>query len=245
MNDQKTIFAVSDVHGHATLLKEALDKAGYDKENPEHLLVCCGDYFDRGTENRDVLKFFERAHGAVLLRGNHEDMLLEIFRTGRIKGHNFLNGTVETLVEFFGSYAIDGDTLDTSGNTRMLDRVEEFINSTADYFETEHYIFTHGWLPTVIRAERPRIDPAWREATPERWVEARWSKWTEMALLCDRPDKTLVCGHVPAFRAASFNPSIEPNRATVYHGDGFIAIDGGTYTSGEVSVLVVKDTLLP
>ena len=245
MSLTKTIFALSDVHGHATQMKEALKAAGYDKENPNHLLVCCGDYFDRGTENLEVLKFFERAENAVLLRGNHEDMLLEIFKTGIVKPHNFMNGTVETLVEFFGKYAIDGDVLDVCGNTRMIDRVEEFIGATAPYFETEHYVFTHGWLPTVIRAERPRIDPAWRTASDEKWKEARWTKWTDMLLLCDRPEKTLVCGHVPAFRASALDPRIKENSAAIYHGDGFIAIDGGTYSSGDVSVLVVEDTLLP
>ena len=46
MSQTKNIFAVSDIHGHATLLKEALTQAGFDRKNPDHLLVCCGDYFD-------------------------------------------------------------------------------------------------------------------------------------------------------------------------------------------------------
>lgn len=45
------LFVVSDSHGHCSLLKEALDQVRFDKDNPEHLLICCGDYFDRGDEN--------------------------------------------------------------------------------------------------------------------------------------------------------------------------------------------------
>ena len=101
---KKKIFAVSDIHGHCSLLKEALNEAGFDRYNPEHLLVCCGDYFDRGTENLNTLKFLDVIDNKVLLKGNHEDMLLDIFETGRFKEHNYLNGTVETIVEFFGKY---------------------------------------------------------------------------------------------------------------------------------------------
>ncbi|MBR4864841.1 MAG: hypothetical protein IKU07_09715, partial [Oscillospiraceae bacterium] len=32
-------------------MKEALARAGFDKNNEDHVLICCGDYFDRGNEN--------------------------------------------------------------------------------------------------------------------------------------------------------------------------------------------------
>ena len=45
--ETKKIFAVSDIHGFYTQLREALDKAGFDSENENHLFVCCGDCFDK------------------------------------------------------------------------------------------------------------------------------------------------------------------------------------------------------
>ena len=59
----KKIFVVSDIHGHCTLLQKALERAGFDDANEDHLLICCGDYFDRGTENAEVMKFFEKEKG--------------------------------------------------------------------------------------------------------------------------------------------------------------------------------------
>ena len=41
-------FVVSDIHGFYDIFIDALDKAGFDKNNEEHYLICCGDYFDRG-----------------------------------------------------------------------------------------------------------------------------------------------------------------------------------------------------
>ena len=54
MSERKTLFVVSDIHGHYTQLKEALDRAGFDENRPDHLLVCCRELFDRGHENRKV-----------------------------------------------------------------------------------------------------------------------------------------------------------------------------------------------
>ena len=121
----RKIFVVSDVHGHYTLLKEALDSVGFEKENPNHLLVCCGDYFDRGRENLEVLRFFERLKYKVLLRGNHEDLLLKLLQTGKVLPHNYINGTFTTLEDFFGKYSVNpvDDTIDFSGKTRMVDRI--------------------------------------------------------------------------------------------------------------------------
>ena len=90
---------MSDIHGHYTLLKEALDQAGFEKNNDEHLLICCCDCFDRG---------------------NHEDMLMEIMEKCCLKEHNFWNGTVQTIEDFFGKNVLDYGSfnLDFSGKTR-------------------------------------------------------------------------------------------------------------------------------
>ena len=82
MKGQK-LFVVSDIHGHYSIMVEALKKAGFDRNDPTHILICCGDYFDRGRENAQVLSFFERLERKILLRGNHEDMLLKLLQTGK------------------------------------------------------------------------------------------------------------------------------------------------------------------
>ncbi len=241
---ERKLFVVTDIHGHYTLLRRTLDAAGFDNWDDRHLLVCCGDYFDRGTENLMVLKYMERIRHKVLLRGNHEDMLLEIFRTGRLQPYHYLNGTAETMVEFFGKYALDGDTgeIDFSGKTRMLDRVTEFIEGLGTYYETDDYVFTHGWLPTLPTEEGCRIDPNWRQASPEAWKKARWIRWPDMYHTCDRlPDKTIVCGHVPSFRAAAFDSARPKNSAAPFRGKGMIALDAGTATTGALNVLVLDE----
>lgn len=243
---KKKIFVVSDVHGYYSLLKEALDNAGFEPENEEHLLVCCGDYFDRGTENYNVLKYMERLKHKVLLRGNHEDLLLEIFDRGSIMINNKTNGTVQTLIEFFGKYAIDEwGTIDFSGKTSMLNRVTEFIQETKNYFETKNYVFTHGWLPTKVIPNGERIDENWREASEDSWEEARWTRWDEKYETCNRIEgKTIVCGHVPSFFATAYDEKREPEDASIFYGNGLIVVDAGTYNSGKINVLILEDELI-
>ncbi len=172
----KKLFIVSDIHGHFTQLKEALDQAGFDKNDPNHLLICCGDYFDRGNENVEVLQFFERLKHKVLLRGNHEDLLQKLLLTGKILPHNYINGTIQTLQNFFGKYFIDpiDDTIDFSGKTRTVDRICEFIDETVNYYETENYVFVHGWIPESCDTADQRS-----HASDAVWENARWIKWTD------------------------------------------------------------------
>lgn len=237
MTNCRKLFVVSDVHGHCTLLKAALDKAGFDKDDPEHLLICCGDYFDRGDENMEVLRFFERLKHKVLLRGNHEDMLLKLLQTGKLQPHQYINGTINTLKNIFGKYFVDpvDDTIDFSGKTRITDRICAFIGETADYYETEHYVFVHGWLP-----ENAGTPEARQKASSEAWEKARWVKWNER-YMGQRPlrDKTLVCGHVPAFYANALDPSRGKDCYEIFYGNGIIAIDAGTADTKKINVLVI------
>lgn len=246
MGETKKFFVVSDIHGHCTILKEALAEAGFDRNNNDHMLVCCGDLFDRGPENMKVLKFIDAIDNKILIMGNHDERFLEIFRTGKLKEHDFDNGTAGSMVEFFGKYAVDGNTgdVDFSGNTRTVDRISDLIGEMRDYFETEHYVFTHGWLPTVVRDGKPVIYDGWRTASPSMWSQARWKKWPEMygedALL---EDKTIVCGHYPAIFANIFDRFRKPGSSEPFCDKGIIAIDAGTYTSGRINVLVLEDKM--
>lgn len=238
----KKLFVVSDVHGHYTLLKKALDRAGFDKDNADHLLVCCGDYFDRGDENAEVLKFFERLQHKVLIRGNHEDMLLKLLQTGKVLPHHYINGTIRTLQNFFGRYCIDpvDDTIDFSGKTRVTDRICDFIESTVDYYETENYVFVHGWFPDNALTFETR-----KQATEEDWAKARWGRWHEK-YMGDPPleGKTLVCGHVPTAYANALNPNRNKKSCDIFYGNGIIAIDAGTADTQQINVLVLEDRSL-
>ena len=67
------------------------------------------------------------------------------------------------------------------------------VAGMSDYFETENYVFTHGWLPLAPGVTPLRLAENWREADRDAWHEARWLKWLEIFRSPARlPDKTIV-----------------------------------------------------
>ena len=109
MSDKKTvkIFAVSDIHGCVRDLKRALMQAGFYPNSPKHLLVICGDNFDRGKENAATYAYLRTVKNKIMIRGNHEDILTEALERGFITKTDEYNGTVQTVEEFFGASSID------------------------------------------------------------------------------------------------------------------------------------------
>lgn len=102
------VFCVSDIHGHYTELINCLNKAGYDENNENHLLVVLGDLFDRGTESKKVFNYLYRLsfnNKAVICRGNH-DMMFQEFLDGRDSWFNFIhNGMNKTFDDFLDDTA--------------------------------------------------------------------------------------------------------------------------------------------
>lgn len=244
----KKLFAVSDVHGHFKELNEALAKAGFDPGNEEHFFISCGDLFDRGTENLAVYEFVNGLERKILIRGNHEARLLEILEQGRIRSSDIVNGTDITIMEFFGKDSIDEDgrlKLSDEKNERKNERdIRHFIGLMLDYYETENYIFTHGWLPADFDAYRHWLLPDWRHARASEWIKARYREWfryygTEAMI----PGKTIVCGHKTSRFACKFDPTRSPDNTDIFFGNGVAVIDTHTSYSGKVNVLVLNEEI--
>lgn len=240
------LFVVSDIHGHCALLRKALKTAGFDPENPDHLLICCGDLFDRGPENRKVYDFIRRLPNKILIRGNHDERLHDLLTKKRAELYDLRNGGEMTLREFFGP-----GILDQSGRVllpkygKMAGILRRFVESMVDYYETEHYIFTHGWLPLEKSSNLSAVRSDWRDADASDWHTARFSEWPILYNAPSRvPGKTIVCGHRPTHYAWRFDPARNPEDSGIFYGDGMIAIDAGTVRSGKVNVLVLEEEVL-
>ena len=209
-------FCVSDVHGFYDELISALNAQGFDRNNPNHALVVCGDVFDRGSQPREMFNFLSSLDPDrfVFIRGNHEDLLFdcvsELKARGQCDNHHFSNGTVRTLTDLadIGPY----DFIMPSGINAMVaaaSPVMEWINRVSvNYFEVGDYIFVHGWVP--IKRKYPKMSawsisyttadyevvPDWRNASDADWAKARWENgmglWYGDLVVSG---KTIVCGH--------------------------------------------------
>ncbi len=243
MNEKKLLFVVSDIHGHYTPLKKALDEAGFDENNERHVLICCGDLFDRGNENRKVYDYIKKLPRKVLVRGNHDERLMEILTDKRADPFELRHGLDLTLREFFGMGSVGAyGELRLPESDEMSGELCNMIAAMLDYYETENYIFVHGWLPTVRGERPPRLLENWRQAPVDRWQIARISDWNAMYRTAAMPDeKTVICGHSATTFATRFDPKRSGTDSSIFYGDGLIAIDACTVRSGRVNVLVLEE----
>lgn len=254
-------YVTADVHGYFRELKNALQTQGFFAERSPHKLIVCGDLYDRGEEALALQAFIRdllSRDQVILIRGNHEDLALDLLhrwhQRSYLQSHHHLNGTVDTLCQLTGFslrelYA----TPEQVGRAFLHDPyVQEIIPAMVNYYETPHYVFTHGWIPcTPVAADDgeqtylPAAD--WRHADQTMWDKARWINGMEAAhsgILV--PGKTVVCGHWHASfghsryendggefdHAPNFNP---------YYGEGIIALDACTPISRKVNCIVIED----
>ena len=249
-------FVFSDVHGYFTELKTALDEAGYDPLNEDHWLISCGDNFDRGTETLKMFHFLLKSPRLITVKGNHEDLFESLCDNGAPGLYDKSNGTYDTVRAFNKEAPFDVACYDAARSTRKL------FSNMRNYFETENYVFVHGWIPTeynIYTGER-FIPNYWRDYTTKEWEKGRWmngiDNGREGIILSD---KTIVCGHwncsyghykdmygdIPLSKTeemiflygeqANHNP---------YYNRGIIAIDACTPASKKVNVIVLEDDFI-
>jgi len=268
----KQLFVTSDIHSYYTPFKKSLDLSGYDKNNPDHVLIVLGDCFDRGKQSREVLNYFEDNERAILIKGNHEDLLEECMYNHHYNLYDIRNGTVDTImqlgnrVDHLDLKSLTPDNFEYFQNACDIAsaKTEKLLNRMINYFETENYIFVHSWIPTNVersfnpnnkmyQIERHSYNPDWRETPTIDWENARWNNPFKLALEgLNQTGKTIVFGHwhTSWYRSnQAKDKKIEfgssANFDPVYDDTyKIIGIDACTAYSDQCNVIKLKDNLL-
>ena len=230
-------FCISDIHSFYEPMINALNNAGFDPNNPEHILMVLGDVFDRGTDSEKVLNYLQGIERKILIKGNHETLLLECCERGYPERHDWHNGTSQTIIDL----APDTKTFEEACLI-VYDKVKPFIDGMANYFETKNYVFTHGYVPYNKHRD-------WREADELAWEDARWNNGMEMVDWGWDIDKCVVVGHYhTSWGRAHFEDKPEwgedANFSPFYYKDKLIAIDACTAYSKRVNCLVIEDDFI-
>ena len=246
------LFCISDVHGYYDEMRKALDEAGFDSNNENHWLVSLGDNLDRGRQPHRVIYYLWDLPRKILVKGNHEQLLMDCIERAYPYDVDWSNGTAQTIIDL-------DPFVDTFKEACMAVQwmVSKFIGNMVNYFETKNYIFVHSFVPLkcdstlpphYLRSKNYTKMENWREAHALEWEDAKWGNPYEFAAKGLLPDKTLVFGHwhtswprheyesKPEWGAdADFSP---------YFGEGYIGIDACTAHSGKVNCLVLEDEFI-
>ena len=259
------LFAVSDIHGYYKELMEALNEKGFF-ESDENRLIVLGDALDRGKEANqvvDLLLRLRREGRLVFVLGNHEHLLsdcLDEISDGRIfeiacgMSHHYSNGTFDTALQLSGMTEKEA-LKDPNGLVRRV-KGSEFYRSLlpwgVNFYETDKYVFCHGWIPTYAQGVKPYVkhsyNEGWREASDYDWERASWLNGMERA--CRHkvlvPGKTVVCGHFHTSWGHCYISKIcsEWKDDAIFDpfcADGIIAIDASTANSGKVNCIIIEE----
>lgn len=170
----KKYFVTSDIHGFYDEFISALKKAKFDIKNSNHILIVCGDIFDRGKKPLDVYNFLKSLpkERRILIRGNHEFLLRNLVNSRSFTSVDIHNGTLETLaciakkkpfLEYKATDYFDDVLSDTPieqsdyfNSLYSNDKVREILNWISEdwvnYYELTNYIFVHSWIPKKSNA---------------------------------------------------------------------------------------------
>ncbi|MFB9268828.1 metallophosphoesterase family protein [Bradyrhizobium erythrophlei] len=222
--DGVRIYAISDIHGCAHLLRQMFRVIDADvaHSRPYRAIeVYMGDYIDRGPDTRRTLDLLvERARrgNVVFLKGNHEAFLGEVVRDPSRLPDWLRVGGLQTLL----SYGLSPSPAPQEDEQRTLIRElaaampplhREFLGRLRLSFTCGDFFFVHaGVRPGTPLTEQREADLLWIR---DEFLQSKKNF-----------GKYIVHGHTPVRSA-----EILPNRAN---------IDTGAYATGNLTLLSIQ-----
>jgi serine/threonine protein phosphatase 1 len=216
----RRIYAIGDVHGRADLLAMLQRRIAADLDRhpiADPLLICLGDYVDRGPDSAGVIELLLEDAPAgmkrIALLGNHEELMLRFLIDDSAGPIWFANGGDATLE----SYGVDAlasyDRARRQFERLFPARHRALLESLPISHSEDDYFFTHaGVRPGTALEEQRREDLLWIRGD----------------FLNSDADhgKVVVHGH-----SITAEPESRPNR---------IGIDTGAYASNRLTCLVLE-----
>ena len=131
----KRLFAIGDIHGCFDALNKLVENKIQLQKNDK--LILLGDYIDRGDKSKEVVDFIiklsENGYDIIPLMGNHEAMLLDVYKNEKSISKWIQNGGNETLKSF-----------EIISVNDIESKYIQFFKSLRYYYALEDYLFVHA-----------------------------------------------------------------------------------------------------
>jgi len=207
-------YVVSDIHGEFKLFKKLLEKIQFTDKDTLYIL---GDVVDRGPEPVRLLQYILSKKNIILLRGNHEQMLLDYFEDDR---------SVNNWLEVGGRI-----TLNQLQELKVQD-----LNEILNYLVATPFTKCLNVDGIVIRLVHAGLE--YENGKILEYQNAEFLLWAREKFIEDTviEDDIVIFGHTPTF-------FINTNGTSNIHlGCNKIAIDcGATFYNGKLACLRLED----
>jgi len=206
-------FIIGDIHGEITQLKELLNKINYDGSQNLYFL---GDYIDRGEDSFKTYMFIKKLKkenpNIVLIRGNHEQMLIDAVLNKEIDHNLYSKENAMIIWQQNGGAKTFRDFKEDMGK---LIKAAEWFDTLPYIHETEDYILVHAGVdPNKRLYEQDKSDFIWIR---NKFIFAEKLK----------VNKIVVAGHTPFDK-----PRVLGNK---------VLLDTGAGKSGYLTAMDIKN----
>lgn len=220
------VYVISDIHGEFDLFENLVKY--YDEKTQQ--LVLIGDLNDRGPKTKACFLLgmqLVNEHGAIYLRGNHEEMFLQFLKSPEDWFPTYrYNGGRETINSLLHPGATE-EYSPTEMAMMIKSRYQELIQFLLErpfYYEWGNYIFVHAGVDLKKKD--------WHQTDPKDfiWIREPFHEGK------NRTGKTIVFGH-------TITPMLHGDMRTtdLWFHDHKIGIDGGAVFGGSVHGVVFDE----
>jgi serine/threonine protein phosphatase 1 len=177
-------IAIGDIHGCSRALETLLKAIEIGRDD---LIIALGDYIGRGPDSRGVLErliALEQQCSLIALLGNHDEMMLQVFRDAGA-GHtrpfqNWLHTAGSTTMASYGALS---DQMASADLMRIPPEHVAFLERCRAYHESATHIFVHAQYDPVLPME---IQP---------FEILRWASLRDRIPGPHISGKTVIAGH--------------------------------------------------
>lgn len=209
-------FVCSDTHGFHLEFLSDLYKSGFDINNENHKLIVVGDICDGGAFFKEHLLFLYdlyKKDRAIILHGNHDYILIGFLKNLYSYDHFLKDGleeTISSLLDYNFSFDVFKRSFPNKSDSSVFSIWQsiivgkikkkypfllDFLSNLPHFYETEHYIFTHGSIDYLCADWR---NPTIKGNKCHGWVALHFIGPDYYKTFVNNTGKTLVVGHLNA-----------------------------------------------